>query len=319
MAIPETWSMRSRRRRYNADGSWEIIETWHGPAGSNQADFLAWYSVYTPGGIPTWTSIEVDESFVMPADDSQRPGDSVCKVDITFALNIETGEPPQPGEPDFGLISRTWQLHGIAEQIPVEASERVALLDERFAGWPTVIRMQVEAYKRSAQATIKDWYDEVYDPESPTSPAIDQFTPESVWMPDVGETPIEQGWARAYATVLMAEENPLVSRTRYVLTKRENVTHASTILVSHVHVNRFLSEAALLALEPSLPFSFSTMVGLQRIRDSIGELVFFKEAPEISEATGRTIELSQEYSIEVRPPNLSQLMNALTLKYGPII
>lgn len=298
MAIPELWALRGSRTRYGADGSAELIQEWHGPAGVSKEQRHAWMANFSG-----WKTVEFDEKAVTDT------GDSVCLAEITWAVDPATGEPPPPGGDDYGLLRRTWRLNGISEQIPAEAVDRVQALAARDEAWPAIIRAQVESYKKRVKAQIDEW-----DPTSNTSPVLTEWDREVLWQP-AGATSPEIGWAVAYANLLLREDNPVAPATQYVLSKVEQVTHWSTIAVSHLHVGRWMTAAVLATLEPTLTGSVATMIGLA----ALGDRIWMKQAPEVVDSSGGNVELLQEYYAAVPPPPGSDALAVFTLLHGDII
>lgn len=310
MSLAE-WSMRKTRLRISADGSSELIERWHGPAGSSKVDRNTWLAQFN-----NWHSVEFDEDFVTDS------GDAVCLADLSFKVDAN-GNKIAPGADDYGLIKRSWRLYGTAEQIPIEATTRVQALSQRgyasgSGDWPRVIAATVESWKKTVQTELDEWASG-YDPASPTPPVLTPWPGADLWAP-TGATPEEREWAAVYASLLAREDTPLAPATQYALAKVEEVTALSTIAVSHTYVGRWLSQGTLLAQEPTLAGSVSTRMAIASIQNALGELIWFKMAPEHIDSSGGNVELTQEYYASVRPAAGSLAEAVLELATGgPII
>lgn len=310
MSLAE-WSMRKTRLRLSADGSSELIERWHGPAGAGKVDRNTWLAQFTG-----WSSVEFDEDFVTDT------GESICLADLAWKVDAD-GNKILPGADDYGLIKRSWRLYGTAEQISIEATDRVQALSQRgyasgSGDWPRIIAATVESWKKAVQAELDEWAG-LYDPASPTSPVLTPWPGADLWAP-TGATLEEREWAAVYASLLAREDTPLAPATQYALAKVEEVTALSTIAVSHTAVGRWLSLGTLLSSEPSLTGSAATRMAISGIQDSLGELVWFKMAPEHVDASGGNVELTQEYYASVRPAPGSLAEKVLELTSGgPIL
>lgn len=282
MAIPYTWRMLSQRTRWTITQGREIVQTWEGPAGENSQTFETWLTNFAG-----YTSLEYEHKD--PMDD----GDAVMTVQIGFAAT-EAGAIRQPGDPEWGLISRSWRLHSSDAQLPLETFGKVSLLADADPVWPIKLRKAVEAYNKAVVSAIEEWgfAPNTSPPDLPIQSDLDAMIAACA---PLSADAFLRAHAVRYARILQRSENPDYDVSQNILSKVEQVTSWSTITVSHENKGRWHSWAALRAAEPSL-------VGVGLVQTArLEDLIWLKKAPDVQASTGGNYELTQDYLGAIRP------------------
>ena len=303
MAYPDTWSMQSESLDWAPQTGWRVNQTWRGPSGAGKVTRAAWLAEWQSNyGNP----ISIGFRDLMPLED----GDAVCEAQIGYAAT-ETGEPLPDTDANYGLIERTWTLTGVDQQLSIRENPRVDDLAEYWRPWPGMIRDWCFVYSEAMAGALKVW--------NPKTKEVEPIYPTwAVPIPprDVpGYPPSERLLADATILCDRLLANPQATWTKsgYQLRKTERVTSWSTLVVSHVNVDRLLTWPTLVSGEPTLPGTGLIQTG------SLEAMLWLKQAPEVSATSAGNYELSQTYlSFEVPTPG-SKRAKDLYFDYGDVL
>ena len=301
MAYPDTWSMQSEWLDWAPQTGWRVNQTWRGPSGAGKVTRAAWLAEWKSNyGNP----ISIGFRDLMPLED----GDAVCEAQIGYASN-EQGEPLPDTDANYGLIERTWTLTGVDQQLSIRQNPRVEDLAEFWRPWPAFIRDWCFVYSEAQSGALKEWND-AHKQSEPIMPIWSVPIP-----PASAGTPSARlrADAETLAGRLLTDPQATWTKSGYQLRKTERVTSWSTLVVSHVNVDRLLTWPTLISGEPTLPGTGLIQTG------SLEAMLWLKQAPEVSATSAGNYELSQTYlSFEVPTPG-SKRAKDLYFDYGDVI
>lgn len=301
MAFPDTWAMTQERLDWDQKTGWRVTQTWRGPSGAGKVTRSAWLDEWT---LVYGQPISISFGDEMPTD----TGDAICQASIAYSAT-EDGEPITPGSENYGLLERTWTLSGVDQQLSIRENPRVEELAQFWRPWPSFIRDWIYVYSQAQSGALKTWNDKGQTEEV--------ITP--VWQipvpPASAGVPSEElkNYATTLADRLLTDPQATWAKSGYQLRKTERVTSWSTLVVSHLYVDRLLSWGALTAQEP-------TLVGTGLIQTGgLEPLLWLKAAPEVQATSGGNYELSQTYTSFERPTAGTKREDDLRFDYGEIV
>lgn len=144
MAIPDTWTQKSRRKRWTASGNvYELTQTWTGLAGVNEATYNAWLANFSG-----YTSL---------SSSTNRPGDNLngtMEVEIGFSTN-SAGEVIPPTDPNYGLVERLWSKKNRSQQRELSRHPLLKALTDVDPDWPGRVKRSVQAYNQAHREWVR--------------------------------------------------------------------------------------------------------------------------------------------------------------------
>jgi hypothetical protein len=298
--------MRQEQLSWNQQNGWVVTQTWRGPSGAGKATRDAWLAEWVTVYGNGYVSLTFNDSLPM------LDGEAVCEASIVYGSN-ESGEPLPDTDPEYGLIERRWTLSGVDQQLSIRENPRVEDLAEYKQTWPGVIRDWVVDYSRRNQEKLGVWDpttgSQRYDPP-PWAVPIPYY--------DVGAGPVLPpetliALANTLAERIETDPQALWTTTGYMLRKTEQVTSWSTLVVSHLYVNRVLDWWALIAQEPTLPSTGLIQTG------GLEGMLWLVGVPEVVASSGGNYELSQSYTSIIRPTPGSKRERDIAFDYGEIV
>lgn len=299
MPIPASWSKQRQTLRYTTAEGWELTQEWRGRSGPNKTFRDQWLANFTG-----YSSLEFEESMELDGapTNSTNPFDAECVARITWPGM--TSEPPDPEDPEGGLLSRSWSLVGTDEQRRLDAHPNVQkLADPTQGGYkelPGQIRDGVAMYKAKTQQILSQWNG--LEPKPTLPPFLVPVTVAAL-----------SDEVDAYASLLLRDENTTFAISAYTLRKSEQVASWSTLVVSHLNKNRWHNWTALTLTEP-------TLAGTGLIQTAgLENLIWLKKTPEVNIASGGNYELTQEYFGGVYPAVGSPQEKEFIFLFGTLI
>ena len=301
MAFPDAWAMTQEQLDWDQKTGWRMAQTWRGPSGAGKVTRAAW--------LEEWKAVygqPISLSFrdFMPLED----GWAVCEASIAYAAT-EDGDPIEPGAEDYGLIERTWTLSGVDQQLSIRENPRVELLAQFWRPWPSFIRDWVYVYTQAQAGALKTWNDAGQTADVITPVWQIPIPPASVGSPG----PVLLQHATILADRILTDPQATWAKSGYQLKKTERVTSWSTLVVSHLYVDRLLTWGSLVVQEPTLEATGLIQTG------GLEPLLWLKAAPEVSATSGGNYELSQTYTSFERPDAGTKREDDLLFDYGEIV
>jgi len=301
MAYPANWAMLSEQLSWSQQTGWVVTQSWRGPSGASKATRDAWLAEW---GMVYGAYVSLSFNDKLPMLD----GEAVCEATIVYGSN-EDGDPIPPDGSDYGLINRSWTLSGVDQQLSIRENPRVEDLAEYHPRWPSQIRDAAIEYNRREQEKLQTWNPQTanaeyvpVDWEIPI-PYFNGVMPP----PDLIEIAV------TLSDRIITDPQALWVTTSYMLRKTDKVTSWSTLVVSHLWINRVIDWWKLVEIEPTLPGTgLIQTAGLQ-------DLLWLVGVPEVTATSGGNYELSQSYTSIIRPPAGKKRERDLEFDYGPIV
>jgi hypothetical protein len=263
--------LKSDNLAWNSDRGNERRLVYEGPLGPAEATL----SVFLAGISSGFSGLDIEKQTT--SDDA----DGWAIVRISYATDQITGQSRPLSDPDYGLISRVWELDANQQNISVLAHRRVDLLAARQASWPTRIAMGAEKYRTS----YKKWLSPENDNNNLPEPIPSQYKPSA----PPGCTTTELNIANALWDTLIRDPDATCTVSQYALSKSETVASIGNVKASHVNVNRWHTYHALISAEPTLPAAgLIEPAGLE-------DLIWLRLSPRVRKASGGAWEITQEY------------------------
>jgi hypothetical protein len=119
--------------------------------------------------------------------------------------------------------------------------------------------------------------------------------------------------ANTLASRILTDPQAQWVTTGYMLRKTEQVTSWSTLVVSHLWINRLIDWWKLVEIEPTL--ASTGLIQTAGLQDKL----WLVGVPEVTASSGGNYELSQSYTSEITPVAGSKREKDLAFDYGDIV
>lgn len=278
MAIPETIILRESTPSWSFQGGWQMVNTWTGVA--TESELASAIQDWLNAGA---TSLRPRKKIIGQSSDASEYLYDVT-IEVQYAAINAEGEQADPGDPDYGLFSRSWELDWNDDQIPLKEAD---LLVGLTAAPNELILHRIDVAARKYADDLSSYVSASVSGGSGTEP--DPATYLASVTQNAGLSPEQSALALWYFKRVAADENASHVVKRPVLRKTEIVAAYANLAASNLHAERFYTYSGFTALEGSL--ASAALINAAQL----SALYWQKQRPSVSEASFGRWQIAQEY------------------------